>query len=55
MALVAGRNRVPSPATGRTALRTFLGLVVMFLGMADPSRVSHRAYANIAILSDRQD
>src|SRR5499433_508210 len=27
-ALVAGRNRVPSPAAGRTALRTRLGFAV---------------------------
>src|SRR5277367_3362086 len=27
-ALVAGRKRVPMPATGRTALRTGLGLVI---------------------------
>ena len=31
MALVAGRNRVPSPATGKTALRTRFGLAVIHI------------------------
>ena len=26
-ALVAGRNRVPSPPTGKTALRTLIGMI----------------------------
>jgi hypothetical protein len=32
IALVAGRNRVPRPATGSTALRMGLSMNVRFLG-----------------------
>src|ERR1700682_1200230 len=48
-ALVAGRKRVPSPAAGRTALRTFCGLTAEWseeaaLDVADKALVivSHR-------------
>src|ERR1700756_157376 len=35
-ALVAGRKRVPRPAAGKTALRTFMGIRLVFLGRCAP-------------------
>src|SRR6186713_1339500 len=43
MALVAGRNRVPMPATGKTAFRTGFAVVMLFRGMVLKHPVSsHR-------------
>src|ERR1039457_3939105 len=38
-ALVAGRKRVPSPAAGKTALRTLAGIVSSVIGKAVKCRV----------------
>src|SRR4030095_15231088 len=42
MALVAGRKRVPMPATGKTALRTGLGADMGFLGDGSQTGLFHR-------------
>src|ERR1700678_3268369 len=60
MAFVAGRNRVPKPATGNTALRTFLVFAVIFpagnyLDLLKPqtNRTGARRTAPFAMLTYR--
>src|SRR5215472_948029 len=41
IALVAGRTRVPRPATGKTALRIFIGIGTVLRGDKESTFLSH--------------
>src|ERR1700757_3226532 len=53
IALVAGRNRVPRPATGKTALRIFIGGVRM-RGKRQGQKPAPRFHHNDGVLEPRR-
>src|SRR6266852_6824088 len=54
IALVAGRNRVPSPAAGNTALRTFLIMLFLILA-ARGLRIGFAGFSEDALLIEDDD
>src|ERR1700677_461667 len=53
-ALVAGRKRVPMPATGRTALRTGFGLVIAGRDALESAQSWHNHGPNVHTTSQRR-